>query len=272
MAWRFLSQLRKTCLSIGLLVAILILMQTISGKLVSIELFAWGWFAGLVPPIIVLLWVHKRLYPYPGTVLPKKAYYFVIAGILLYYLSLLISLLLEPFYTQGSLSLLDYHTQTFWGFLLFEILLIIPLVNLLFRKEFTIALEPDEIQRYAQQSADNIIIDEPYNEPKDVIVPELEPNKSTKSEPEIGYLKSKRNYKKRCYNLIAINNLETCFSIMRRAFEKKSREADIKYVLLLQRQYVETIDHRERGILSFQDAQLIINRITLGTLEMVGAI
>ncbi|MFN0173517.1 MAG: hypothetical protein ACKVU0_02625 [Saprospiraceae bacterium] len=272
MAWRFLSQLRKICLSISLLLAILILLQTISGKLESIELFIWGWFAGLALPIIVLLWVHKRLYPYPGTVLSKKTYYFVITGILFYYLSLLIIILLEPFYTQDSLSILGYYTKTFWGFLLFEILLIIPLVNLLFRKESAIILEPDEIQRFAQQSADRITIDESYNDPQGDITPEPEPNKSLVQEPETGYFKSKKNYKKRCYNLIAINNLEECFSIMRRAFEKKRREEDIKYVVLLQRQYVETIDHREKGFLSFQDSLLIINRITLGTLEMVGAI
>ncbi len=149
----------------------------------------------------------------------------------------LLTLLSEPFATRGELSMVQYLTQSYWWLLPMEAILLAGYGLVFFRKDSI--FKPNE----------QIILDFAVQKAAD-------------------WKGQGNSLRQQCFELIAANKLSSVFSIMKKQFEKTDRN-DLNAVVLLENQFTEISRQRDLNLVEREEAQISLNRIVMGLMNLV---
>lgn len=241
MTWKLLAETRRACLRVVLvgtaLILLLIFAQTIGRILSGVEAQAWGWVFVVVLPVMLVLWASTLLNRYPAKIVHPNAHQSLVWGSFSYQLFALATLLAEPFAMREALSLVDYLALSLWWMLPMEVILLLGYWLVFYRKDLFFKPSEQVILDFAKQKAAD--------------------------------WKGKGNLlRQQCFELLASNDLPGLFQKMKTEFEKSSQE-DFKATLLLENQFNSVDRDRALNIVDFKEAQIILNRIVMGALNLV---
>lgn len=241
MTWKLLTETRANCIKAAILgtgaAVLLVFIQSVTGLLDGIMAQGWLWVIAAVLPPLLVLWASTLLNRYPAKIVRPMAHQVLVYGSWTYFLLALVTLLSEPFATQGERSLQQYLYQSLWWMLPMQFTLITGYLLLFYRKH--LIFKPNE----------QIILD-------------FAAQKASKWEAKGHTLRQQ------CFELIAANELSTAFEKMKEAFEK-SGSNDLNAVVLLEGQFTRLSQDRDLNTIDPGKAQVELNRIAMGVMNLV---
>lgn len=239
--WKLLAETRRACLRMVLvgtaLILLLVFAQTVGGVLAGIEALGWGWTLGIVLPVMLTLWASAMLNKYPAKIVHPNAHQSLVWGSLGYLLFVLLTLLAEPFALRGELSLRDYLFQSLAWLLPMELTLLLGYWLVFYKKDLFFKPSEQILLEFAAQKAAGI--------------------------KGKGFLA-----REQCYELVAANDLAGLFANMKAHFEKGNKE-DFNAVLLFENQFNQVSRERAMNTVDPKEAQITLNRIVMGALNLV---
>lgn len=242
--WTFLSLTRRVCLSITFFITFILTLQTIFGRFDGIEVFAWIHLIILTLPIAFLFWADSIKNKFSGKIVSNKIHRLTIAITVTYFLLILISILIEPFF---SISIITYKLISFLFIFPFEITLLIFFHNLFFKNKYNVTPSKELIEEYVH------VKQECYQTNQKTLINESE---------------QKSIFKSNCFDLVAQNELDKALSLIRTEFGIIDNSKN-KGAILLQRQLNEVSKNVLVGVLDIKDAHFFYNRIAFAILEII---
>jgi hypothetical protein len=241
MTLKLLSETRRACfqvcLSGALMILLLVFVQTISGKLEDATGFAWIWVIGTAILPLTTVWISVLLNRYPSKLFQPGTHWALVAGTAFYFLLALITLLAEPFATRGDLSTVQYLGQSIWWLLPIEALLLAGYYLAFWRKDSLFRPNAQLILDFAAQKAS-------------------------------AWQQKGNTLRQQCFESIASNDMPGAFNLLKSQFSASSGD-DLNAVVLLQNQYNELSRQRDFNLVEPGQAQISLNRITMGLINLV---
>jgi Effector-associated domain 11 len=239
-SWKLIAETRKKCIWAALtgtaLCVLLVFVQSVSGMLEGILAAGWGWILLVVLPALVVLWASILLNRYPAKIVHPGAHQVLVWGSWTYFLLALCTLLAEPFALQGERSLQQYLSESLWWMVPLEGILIAGYWLVFYRKD--LIFKPDEqvILELAAKKADGL-----------------------SGENQLA--------RKQCYALIAAGDMAGAFTHIRTILERQGG-ADLAAVVILEGQYHNLVRERDLAVLERDKAQIALNKIAMGVINM----
>ncbi len=241
MAWKLLSETRRGCLRASLLgtavLMLLVIAQTVGGKLAGVIPQAWGWALLAALPTLLMLWFSAMLNRYPAKIVHPTAHQGLIWGSWAYQVLILFTLLAEPFATREALSMQGYLAQSLWWLLPMQVLLLLGYWLVFYRKD--LIFKPNE----------QIILD-------------FAAKKAADSRTNGNLLQEQ------CFELLAVNDLPGVFAKMKEKFEKTGK-SDFQESILLQGQFTALSREKQMNMVDPGKAQIELNRIAMAVMNLV---
>jgi hypothetical protein len=243
--WILLSEARTALIIrwdiIASILFLLLFVQVTTGVITGANTTVWGWFFICILPGLLLLHLSAWLRRHTDKVISPSAY----RALLWLTTGYLILLLMVFFFSRAAISnndygFITYYSQSLWVLIPFNLLLIIGLWLLFFTKEIQFKPNPAIIQQLAGQKAKNA---------------------------------AKKNFQVQlgCYEALRDGQAEKAFQQSNQWLEKYDPD---KYDsgILLQSRYFNIKKELELNTLSQSEAQIEINRITIGLIELISDI
>lgn len=137
--------------TIGL--ALLVFVQTLTGKFEAIEGTAWTWFFVQLFPALVLLFAAVLLNKNPSKVLLRATFRAVYLGALLYLILVTLSLVVLPFATVNW-SISEYFGKSYTWLIPFQVVVLLAFITMYFRKEPLFRPNAAILQQYVAKKAE----------------------------------------------------------------------------------------------------------------------
>jgi hypothetical protein len=237
---KLLSETRRACFRLCLIsvavVMLLVLVQTITGKLVGEAGEAWLWVALVALPALLMVWVSILLNKYPAKVVHPAAYSALVWGSAAYYGLILLTILSEPFATQAERSVMSYFQQSLLWLLPLEAVLLAGYALAFFRKES-------------------------FFRPNEQIILDFAAKKAVDAQ-----IKGKV-WLQQSLELIAANDMPGVFAKMKERFGT-TNSSDLNAAVLLENQYNELVRSRDLNMVEPATAQTSLNRIVMGVINL----
>ena len=241
MTLTLLSETRKACFRICLaasgIILLLVFAQSVSGKLDEAGGLAWGWVLAAAVAPLTTIWVSILLNRYPAKLFQPAAHRALTGGSAVYYGLALATLLAEPFATRGETSLVQYLSGSFRWMVPVEIFLLLGYYLAFWRKDSIFRPGAQLIQDFATEKA--------------------------------SLWKQKGNpLRQQCFEKIAANDLPGAFDLLKSQFAN-GKSDDLNAAVLLQNQYSELSRQRDFNLVDPGQAQIGLNRIVMGMMNLV---
>lgn len=239
--WVFISKTRRWCFSISIVVLLITLLQTLTGKYSDSIVWVWLLDLILIIPILVLLWINWNLRRFSGRIVSKTTHRIFVWGTIVYYLLILMAILSEPLlmHTYGW-SGSQIRIQSFFFLFPIEIILLLLYWLLFYKGKFQLIQDQNLLTEFIDQAGGELL------DSQDDFV----------------------QLQKRCHDLIATNNLGEACQHMREFFENH-HQRKVKDIVLLQRQFNESSYHFKMGLATYEQVQVVNNRIAFAILEIL---
>jgi len=213
---------------------LLMIVQTLSGKLRDIELAAWSWWALVSLPSFALLLLSLFINRHPAKIIAQGVHVALVSGTWCYSILVLLTLLIEPFARQwGQQSTMDHlQTSCFW---------LAPLHVLLLGSYYLVFWRKESLFR-----------------PNEKIILEVAAQEAAKSRPLL---------QKQVFDLMAANEVPEVFRQLGSYFEKESPDG-LQTLTLLQSEYTAVLQERDLNLVDLPASQRQLNRIAMALLNL----
>lgn len=240
--WVLLSATKKKCwrtwlLFVGLILA-LSLVQTISGKLDGIMLFAWTLIGAMILPGFISVYISILLDRQSARIIPKEVSLILQWGTRFYLLILLITLMAEGSVVSfSSLSMYEYRMKSLIWIIPIELILVIGYFLIFFKREALFQPNVEAIKKIAAQHAEKW------------------------GEKHIAL-------KEECLELISKAEVEEALALYKKEI-KETGVGDLNKVILLESQFNENKQKVTLGINSPEESQRTQNRIMMAFIQLL---
>lgn len=216
---------------------VLFFIQTVTGRLSPETTQAWIWlFAGLVPGLMVL-WASIYLNYHPAKLILQPLHQALVLGTWLYLSLLLLTPLAEPFAQFNGQSTVAFLQASYLWLAPLQALLLAAYALAFIRKEAIFRPDASLIMAYAEEKAG----------------------------------RADSTHQKQALNLVASGDLGAALAFVSEQLEK-SGSSELQAVILLRSEWSTLQQHRNMNLLEPELAQRQMNRITMGLLNIIGAL
>ncbi|TNE58320.1 MAG: hypothetical protein EP344_10200 [Bacteroidetes bacterium] len=240
--WKLLSETRSRSLAAFMtgagIVTLFVLVQSVTGKLVSEDLpFAWGWVAiNLMPGLLLLLYAILR-HRAPAKLVHPAAHRVLVLGTYGYALMLLMTFLALGLALRQGISVIGYFKNSLNWLLPAQGILLLGYLLAFYRKKEIFRPDESTIAAITRQKAEQ--------------------------------WRSKGNLQRyQCFELVATNQLPAAFDTLKAAFAGK-KTANHHATITLESQFRTLQTQRNMNTIDRGEAQVLLNRITMGVLNLI---
>ncbi len=239
--WKLLSDTRRACLRASIigtgLVFLLVMAETVSGKLEGAVGEVWLWSLGLTLPALAMLWFGTATNRYPTKLVAPGAHVALVWGSFGFQFLAFLTLLLEPLATRGATSIVQFLTQSLWWLLPFELLLLLGFGLVFYRKDSVF-------------------------KPNSVAILDFAKNKAA------DWGKKGNTMAQAVFRLVAENHLTEALAQLRERFEQNGDADGYQAAILFSGQFQTLSRERDLNTVEPAQAQIALNRITMGVLNL----
>lgn len=225
----------------GSIITLFVLIQSFTGKLAAEDLpFAWTWLAVNLLPGLLLLGVQVLRLRLPAKLIHPVAHKALVWGAWGYVFMLLLTFFsLGLALGQGN-SVVGYFRNSWYWLMPAQGLLLLGFWLAFYRKESVFRPSEQVITAVAQQ-------------------------KATQSQQKGNVLRQQ------CYEWVAANDMDAVFNCLRQAFEGKNAQ-NHNAAIALEAQHRELKRQVDLQLIDPKEAQIALNRIIMGVLNLIEAL
>lgn len=240
--WKLLSDTRSRCLNAWMIgsavVTLFVLIQSVTGKLAPDDLpFAWGWVALNLLPGLILLWVNVLLQRTPAKLVHPSVHRAMVWGTWGYTLMLLLTFLTLGGALQRGDSVVGYFRMSWFWLLPAQLILVSGYVLAFYRKTEIFRPSAEVITAFSQKKAAE-------------------------------WQQKGHELRQQCFELVATNKMPDVFNILKKSFGGKNTE-NLNATITLESQFNDLQRQRDMNTLEPAQAQIFLNRIAMGVLNLI---
>lgn len=230
----FRRKLQKSWIVLGSIIILMLLLQTILGKYNGMIVDIWMWALLLVFPAWILLVLSGWWNKFPARLITKTASLSFTWLNIGYLVMLLLTIFLsQAAINQGEWSLQQYFQKSFLWLTPFNILLIIGMVILLYRKEMRKRPNAAIIESVAKERAQIAA-------------------------------KNKYIIEQQCLELMAQGELKQALNLLQEHSDQGSRNQ----VIMLRSQHTALVRELDLNLIDVEEGQIRLNKLTMAILNM----
>lgn len=243
--WKLLSETRSRCLYASMIgasvVTLFVLIQSITGKLAPEDLpFAWTWVAVNLLPGLALLWVNVLRQRTPAKLVHPAMHRALVWGTWGYTGMLLLTFLALGGALQQGNSVVGYFRSSWFWLLPAQLVLVGSYVLAFYRKESVFRPGEQVITAFSQQKAAE-------------------------------WQQKGNTARQQCFELVAANDMPAAFDALKAAFDGKNTP-NHHATITLESQYTELQRQINMNAIEPAQAQIHLNRIAMGVLNLIEAL